>query len=237
MRKDCSITIYKDLQIEHIIPKNPADYKEYSKEEHEKYIEYLGNITLITKNNNGKIGNNNFSDKIGNYFQGSELKINQKIYNEYKTLSEKEFRLINFIKKRGNDIAEEICKIYQYHNNKIDLEINTDNDNTSNEYFTPDFTLANFETQHNHSLRYIKPEFIRINFNGQNKDISVKGWANCIKSFHSYLQEEYKLAFDFENKSRSCEQTLKDMRKMVNETEIKAEDVEIYLQGDSEEEN
>jgi hypothetical protein len=54
-----------EVNLEHILPKNPvaADWSQFTSDERHQYLHRIGNLALLSKGPNGKIGNRPFSDK------------------------------------------------------------------------------------------------------------------------------------------------------------------------------
>jgi Protein of unknown function (DUF1524) len=75
------------LNIEHILPQDPKEWK-LSKKEVKDYVNRLGNLTLISKKINGPMGNKPLEEKV-KLFKDSTLNINNELLEKFKSLDYK----------------------------------------------------------------------------------------------------------------------------------------------------
>jgi hypothetical protein len=98
--KEVSSDVHK-ITLEHILPQNPNESWNdsfSSKDEHSSWVNTIGNLTLIEKTINKKIGNVGFSEKKAEAYQKSKLALNAQI-SEYDVWD------ITTIKDRANKLA------------------------------------------------------------------------------------------------------------------------------------
>ncbi|MDY0097418.1 MAG: DUF262 domain-containing HNH endonuclease family protein [Candidatus Dojkabacteria bacterium] len=98
-------------EIEHIVPQNPAKWN-LTAIEIDDYVHSLGNLTLLTSEDNGeKCKDNSFEIKTEVYSKSS-FEINKEIVTKYGELFKTDFKLA--IETRGEDLAEKISKMWVY---------------------------------------------------------------------------------------------------------------------------
>ncbi|WP_060868453.1 DUF262 domain-containing protein [Chryseobacterium indologenes] len=93
--------LYDNYTIEHIKPQNPED-EEYSEEFQSKYLHIVGNLALLTKNQNSKFSNKSF-DKKSELFQDTALssytEIREKNIWTEKEITERHKSITDFAKR------------------------------------------------------------------------------------------------------------------------------------------
>lgn len=67
----------KTLHIEHIMPQSKEKWPQISDDTHKKYLNTIGNLTLLGKKLNQDASNKPFKDKKTNYYSQSEIKLTQ----------------------------------------------------------------------------------------------------------------------------------------------------------------
>ena len=72
---------YNNVNIEHLLPKKPDRDWELDKIEIKDYVDKLGNLTLVHKKINSKIGNSKIEKKLP-LLKGSEIAMTKKVVNE-----------------------------------------------------------------------------------------------------------------------------------------------------------
>ncbi len=96
---------YSRVNIEHILPKNPGKDWNLSKKDIRKYVDNIGNLTLLGKKNNSRVGNKSIQDKIKILEDSTEIKMTKELLEDIKVnnsiWSEKE------INARADKMAEE----------------------------------------------------------------------------------------------------------------------------------
>jgi uncharacterized protein with ParB-like and HNH nuclease domain len=73
------------LEIEHILPKNwqSGNYKEWSRNEAEEYLDKIGNKILLDKKTNIQAGDGFFGKKKKDWYKNSPIKVANKMVDEY----------------------------------------------------------------------------------------------------------------------------------------------------------
>lgn len=100
--------------IEHILPQEPKEWG-LTKEEVKNYVNKLGNLTLISKEINGKMGNKPLKEKMG-IFKDTKLDINKELIEEFESLNYKwGEEEINERQKRLAEYAYDV--VWKYGNN------------------------------------------------------------------------------------------------------------------------
>ena len=102
------------ISIEHILPQNPDNGSQWSKnftdKDRENWTNKLGNLVLISRRKNSAQGNKEYGDKKDKYFKNNvELFSNSvRIYNQYSTWAladlTKNHHEVLFIIKKGSGI-------------------------------------------------------------------------------------------------------------------------------------
>lgn len=81
----------RKIRIEHVLPRNPADdsqwWDDFSEDEHEQWLNKLGNLVILSRTKNSKLGNREFDDKKSRYFDSSLASY----YNVQTVMSEEEW--------------------------------------------------------------------------------------------------------------------------------------------------
>lgn len=72
---------FNSVNIEHILPKDPKEWK-LSKKEVKEYVNLFGNLTLVSKRINGAIGNKPLKEKIEE-FKKTKLKLNEELLKQW----------------------------------------------------------------------------------------------------------------------------------------------------------
>ncbi len=112
-----SKTYYKidNPSIEHIFPKKNEEWlkeDENNCKELERYLEDIGNKLIFDRNRNSKIGNNIFLEKIKNYREWNEFKIDKTFSNESYDIRELSSWTTNDIEQRRDFIFDSLIKIW-----------------------------------------------------------------------------------------------------------------------------
>ena len=93
---------FTKTNIEHILPQDPTEWG-LTKKDVKEYVNMLGNLTLISKNINGPMGNKPLKEKI-KLFKESKLNINKELLEKFKILKYKWDE--EEIKNRQKELAE-----------------------------------------------------------------------------------------------------------------------------------
>lgn len=108
----------KKLSIDHIAPQKPNEewLKNFeSKNEYESLVDTIGNLTLVSSQDNSSMGNHSFEYKQKILKQQNHIKLNIKILETHKWNGEE-------ILKRSEFLAHEIIKLYPYQLSNLKLE-------------------------------------------------------------------------------------------------------------------
>ena len=95
------------VNLEHVLPQNPKKWG-LSKEDVEDYVDRIGNLTMISKKINSKMGNSTLNEKLDN-IGGSELAINN--------------NLIQFIEKHGGNWTKDEIHERERDQAKVSFEV------------------------------------------------------------------------------------------------------------------
>jgi len=106
--EDSEIKINKP-SIEHILPLEPNKWG-FKREDVQDFVNKIGNLTILTENDNNKLGNETLETKIKEVYSKSHFRINKEIESKWKKkfLSDPK----KAIEARGKEIAEKIEKIW-----------------------------------------------------------------------------------------------------------------------------
>lgn len=109
--------IAKTITIEHILPKNPdkswaASY-DLDNKEHKDYINRIGNLTLLSKKLNPKLGNKSFEEKVTHMegYKQSDVNLTQQLVSDYYEKCVKWKK--SAIEQRQKDLAKIALKIWK----------------------------------------------------------------------------------------------------------------------------
>lgn len=98
-----------ESNLEHIFPKNPsAEWT--NRDDLEPYLWHIGNLTWLGKRLNESIGNAGYATKRPYYKKSSELKITQKLADEYQEWN------VSSIEQRGKKMVEQALEIWSFDN-------------------------------------------------------------------------------------------------------------------------
>lgn len=109
--------IAKSITIEHVLPKNPdkswATVYDLDNKEHKDYVNRIGNLTLLSRKINPKLGNKSFEEKATNKegYENSEMKLTQQLVKDYYPKYIKWDK--NAVEQRQKDLAKVAVKIWQ----------------------------------------------------------------------------------------------------------------------------
>lgn len=97
------------LHVEHIMPKTLSEewHQTISKDDHETFVGYIGNLTLLGASINIPAGNNTFQEKKDRFYSRSMIDITRKELCEYTEWGVEE------IKDRQKKIAEAVINIWR----------------------------------------------------------------------------------------------------------------------------
>ncbi len=106
--EDPEIAVNKP-SIEHILPLEPNKWG-FKREDVQDYVNKVGNLTILTENDNNRLGNETLEIKIREVYSKSHFKINKEVEAKWK----KKFLLDpkKTIEERSKEIAEKIEKIW-----------------------------------------------------------------------------------------------------------------------------
>ena len=76
---------FDNVNMEHILPQNPCKEWNLKKREIKPYVNKLGNLTLVSKRFNSKVGNKTIPDKISSYAE-SEIVMTKQLVDYLKGL-------------------------------------------------------------------------------------------------------------------------------------------------------
>jgi Protein of unknown function (DUF1524) len=100
------------ISIEHILPQNPDSkskwFKKFSKDEHESYLNKLGNLVLISRKKNSQLSNSDFEDKKKKYFN----KFIDTFHNSLKIIQEKDWDTLTY-QSRQKDLVKKLINYYK----------------------------------------------------------------------------------------------------------------------------
>lgn len=116
------------LSIEHVMPQTPNEYwikyTDGDKQEYDKQVNRIGNLTLVSKIDNSTMGNSNFEKKKKVLEDTLHINMNKEIY-------EKQEWSVEEIDRRTNELIDAFISIYPYCSSvgdyidkKKDVEIN-----------------------------------------------------------------------------------------------------------------
>lgn len=98
---------YKNISVEHILPKNPKIDGEWSKlfteEERTEYTNKIGNLSLLNRRKNSKLGNLDFKEKKEKYFKG-----NSDVFKSSNIYLSLDIWDINNLKKRQEEMVNKL---------------------------------------------------------------------------------------------------------------------------------
>jgi len=98
---------FDEVNIEHILPQKPVKGSSLKRKDIKQYVNRLGNLTIVDKRINSKVGNKPVKDKMVGYKE-STLAINQELIKEFKGYSYDWDEVV--INKRQKYFAELIYK-------------------------------------------------------------------------------------------------------------------------------
>ena len=96
------------LTLEHILPQSPNNkyWKKKFKKTYKKYVHNLGNLTLIDREENSKIKNGPYTEKLPVY-KNSKLSINTSFKRKYKVWNQKNIR------ERNKELCNKALKVWK----------------------------------------------------------------------------------------------------------------------------
>jgi len=207
---------YSDLTIEHIMPqmlttKWEIELGNNSKEDHEKYLHTIGNLTLTGYNSN--LSNKSFSDKK-EIIKTSGVKLNKYFENVYNWDKEE-------IEKRAKNLYENTAvKIWKFPNIDESLFIKKE----QQDYYTLDDDFDNKGT---------KPKRIKID----NDELIIKNrsWIECFVKFCNYLYiydkelfESFVYDDDFQGKTQRIITNNPDLCRRAKKLD---DNIDIYIES------
>jgi hypothetical protein len=98
---DEQIVNFAKVNIEHILPKDPAEWN-LTKKDIKEYVDNLGNLTLISERINGSMGNQSLKEKLG-WLKKSKLHLNHELVKKLESTNKWNKKEID---NRQREIAE-----------------------------------------------------------------------------------------------------------------------------------